>query len=218
MSQIRYLIVAIFTILSLNCTAQISRSDDINFFVKHYTTERIFLAISKYDTDSIHLNLLTVTMKTTDGYRPFPKESRLLLKFDDDSIVELNSFGDIIEYYRVEKEHTLKSSTSTSSVPVSDYRGIVTQSVHTLTQVDSPIDVYYTGRDYVITEEVLQKLFTHPIVKMRVELDNGDRQDYEESKKQSIKLLKKLQLAYKSVESKQKERIQNVNGNWTEGF
>lgn len=150
-----------------------------------------FLKYSQYDSNDgrdEHLDLLTVIMKTSDTYHSFPAESKLLLKFSDDSIVELESFGDVIKDYQC--THIGKVLT----------------------------DIYYTGRNYVITEEALQKLLTLPIIKVRIELGNGNRKDYEVGEKHGKKVLKKLQKSHEAVQSKQGQRIKNSNSDLKDDF
>lgn len=150
-----------------------------------------FLKYSQYDSNDgrdEHLDLLTVIMKTSDTYHSFPEESKLLLKFSDDSVVELNSFGDVIKDYQC--THVGKVLT----------------------------DIYYTGRNYVLTEEALQKILTLPIVKVRIELGNGNRKDYEVGEKHGKKVLKKLVKSHDAVQSTQNRRIQNSNGDLKDDF
>lgn len=150
-----------------------------------------FLKISQYDSNdgrNEHLDLLTVIMRTSDTYHSFPNESKILLKFADDSIVELNSFGDVIKDYQCTRNGM------------------------------QLIDVYYTGRNYIFTEEALKKILTLPISKVRIELGNGNREDFEINEKHGKKVLKKIVKSYEAVKSTQNRRIQNSNGDLKDGF
>lgn len=150
-----------------------------------------FLKYSQYDSNDgsdEHLDLLTVVMKTSDTYHSFPAESKLLLKFSDDSIVELNSFGDVIKDYQCKRIGKILT------------------------------DIYYTGRYYVLTEEALQKILTLPIVKVRIELGNGNRKDYEVGEKHGKKVLKKLIKSHEAVQNAQNQRIKNTNSDLKDDF
>lgn len=150
-----------------------------------------FLKYSQYDSNDgrdEHLDFLTVIMKTSDTYHSFPAESKLLLKFSDDSIVELDSFGDVIKNYEC------------------------THIANVLT------DIYYTGRNYVLTEEALQKILTLPIIKVRIELANGNRKDYEVGEKHGKKVLKKLIKSHDAVQRTQGQRIKNSNSDLKDDF
>ncbi len=150
-----------------------------------------FLKYSQYDSNDgrdDHLDLLTIIMKTSNTYHSFPAESKLLLKFLDDSIVELDSFGDVIKDYQC------------------SYIGKVRT------------DIYYTGRNYILTEEALQKIITLPIVKVRIELGNGNRKDYEVGEKHGKKVLKKLIKSHAAVQNTQGRRIKNSNSDLKDDF
>lgn len=150
-----------------------------------------FLKYSQYDSndfDNEHLDLLTVIMKTSDTYHSFPDTSKILLKFSDDSIVELDSFGEIIKDF---------------------------QATYIAKQLT---DIYYTGRNYILTPDDLEKILTLPIVKVRIELSNGNRKDYEVGEKHGKKVLKKLVESHKKVSSTQNRRIHNSNSDLKEDF
>lgn len=150
-----------------------------------------FMKLAQYDSndsENLHLDLLTVIMKTSDTYHSYPDESKLLLKFSDDSVVELNSFGDVIKDYQCK------------------YIG------------NHLTDIYYTGRNYIITPEALQKITSLPITKVRIELANGNRKDYEVSDKHGKKVLKKLQKSLEAVQSTQERRKKNVTGDLKDDF
>ena len=147
--------------------------------------------LSKYDStdgEEEHLNLLTVYLKTIDTYHKFPEESKMLLKFSNDSIAELNSFGSVTKNYSTQ------------------FIGNIWQSV------------YLTGRSYIIPDEVLTLLLSLPITKVRIELDNGNRQDYEINEGLGKKIRKKMIKSFKGIRLWQKERIKNKTGDLKDDF
>lgn len=151
-----------------------------------------YMRLSKYnsnDENNLEIMLLAVIMKTSDTYYSFPEgTSKILLKFNDNSISELDSFGDTIKDYMCKKV------------------------------ANSLVDVYFTGRNYIITEDVKQKLLSLPIIKVRIELGNGTRLDYELSEKHGKKVLRKLQKSFEAVEMVQQNRINNANGDLKADF
>lgn len=151
-----------------------------------------FMRLSKYnsnDENNVEMILLTVMMKSSDTHYIYPEgNSKLLLKFDDGTIVEMISFDEVI------KDHTSKYI------------------------ANSLVNIYFTGRHYIITDECKQKLLSQPIVKVRIELGNGVRKDFNVSEKHGKKVLKKLQKSYASIEKVQQERLDNANGDLKSDF
>ncbi len=151
-----------------------------------------YMRLSKYNSnndENIEIMLLAVVMKTSDTHHTFPEDtSKLLLKFNDNSIVELDSFGETIKDYMCQNiAHNL-------------------------------VDVYFTGRHYIISEDTQKKLLSLPITKVRIELGNGNRRDYELSEKHGKKVLKKLQKSFEDVEKVQQKRIDNANSDLKSDF
>lgn len=151
-----------------------------------------FMKVSKYsslDEDPLELTLLTVVLKTSDRHEIFPEDtSALLLKFSDNSVAELESFGDVVKDY--------------------ECRTIDTKL----------IDMYFTGRHYVIPANVQSKLLSLPITKVRVELSNGDRRDFEVSEKHGKKVLKKLQKSFEKIDALHQKRIKNATSDIRDDF
>lgn len=151
-----------------------------------------FMKASKYssiDDDQFELTLLTVVLKTSDRHEIFPEDtSTLLLKFSDNSIAELESFGDVLTDYNC---HTINAKL---------------------------IDVYFTGRRYVIPADVRSKLLSLPITKVRVELSNGDRRDFEVNEKHGKKVLKKLQKSFEKIDALHQKRIKNATSDIKDDF
>ena len=112
----------------------------------------------------------------------------MLFRSNDNSIVELDSFGETIKDYMCQNiAHNL-------------------------------VDVYFTGRHYIISEDTQKKLLSLPITKVRIELGNGNRRDYELSEKHGKKVLKKLQKSFEDVEKVQQKRIDNANSDLKSDF
>ena len=67
-----------------------------------------------YSGEGPDMELLAIMMKTSDTYHTFPEGvSKLLLKFNDDSICELESLGGTLKNFKRKK---LSSSWSTKAV------------------------------------------------------------------------------------------------------
>ena len=71
--------------------------------------------------------------------------------------------------------------------------------------------MYHTGRAYTIYEEDLQKILSLPIIKIRVELANGNRRDIDIKDKLGKKILEKLQNSYRDIKYTQEKRLENIN-------
>ena len=141
-----------------------------------------FMMLAHYDSaDSLYNHdQLIVVLVDKYSYLSFPEHSRLLIKFIDESIVELESFGNVLK----------------------SYSNIYSNGV---------VDIYKTGRTYTIYEEDLQKILSLPIIKMRIELANGNRRDIEIKDKLGKKILKELQESYSEIQSTQEKRLENIN-------
>ena len=189
----------IFLIVLLFCAIQ-SRAEDLYSYGESIDFQsgfvgslwHPFMRLAKCGStaeESSDKELLTIVMKTSDTYHTFPEGvSKLLIKFNDDCICELESWGGTIKNFKRKKI------------------------------ANSWVDVYYTGRSYIITEDVKQKLLSLPIIKVRIELGNGNLRDYQLGAKFGKKVLKKLQRSYKEVEKTQQIRIINSTQDLKNGF
>lgn len=131
-----------------------------------------------------HMDLLFVALVTSDTYHSFPDNSRLLIKFQDDEVFELESFSDVVKaHYNLGWNSTLKKY----------------------------VEMYHTGRHYKITADALNKLLTEKIAKIRIELSNGTYKNIVLEDKLAKKILPKLVNSFKSISTIQQKRLQNLN-------
>ena len=142
------------------------------------------LTLTQFDsngTDNLHMNMIEITMLNSENYYQFPDSSKILIKFNDNSIIELNSFGDVFkDYDTIEILHDI-------------------------------VSVYTTERFYVLTDDDFAKLMSLPIIKVRVELSNGNRKDWDIPESHGEKILKKLISSNEEITKLQKKRVQNTN-------
>ena len=59
--------------------------------------------------------------------------------------------------------------------------------------------IFYTGRHYLLEDTDMQKLLMWPIVKVEVELADGQTKDFKVSKKHGKKVLKGLQNCWRGL-------------------
>lgn len=150
------------------------------------STYHAFMRLCSYDgKDTIcHYDLIFVVLSASDRYYEFPENSRMLIKFQDDKVFDLDNFGDITKVYEnLGWNSTLKKY----------------------------VEVYKAGRHYILNEEVLTKLLNEKIAKVRIELANGNFRDFEIEDKHAKKIQRTLAESYKSVLAAQKKRLENIN-------
>lgn len=140
-----------------------------------------FALYDSNDEASLRLDLLLIQLKDPYEYFSFPEESKLLIKFEDQTIFELNSFGD----------------------RTTDYNSMVVS--------NRVVEVHYTKRYFLVSEEVKQYLLSHPIIKVRIELSNGKLKDYDVSERVGKKVLNKLQDSYNQLNDVQQIMLNNAN-------
>ena len=77
--------------------------------------------------------------------------------------------------------------------------------------------LYASFRKFELTENDLHLLLNQPITKVRIELFNGERLDYEVNESHGKKVLKNLQKEWEKVLKEQDRKINNTN-NLRDGF
>ena len=183
--------IVTFSANALNGVITSGKSVDIQpGFVGSFYHPRLQMAQYLSSDENIELNLLLITLVHPTEYRKFPSEPHILLKFNDNSISELVGFDEPITDYS------------------SSWNGL-------FKRYDK---FYFTQMKYEIDDETLNKLLTMPIIKVRVELANGDKVDYDIKEKHANKVLKHIQKTWQEVLNKQGERIDNVNGGYKDDF
>ena len=131
-------------------------------------------------------DMLVLYVNQNSDYAQFDAESRLLVKFENDSTYKLP----ILMEYGVEKDYDSSYN---------KFSGVVTES--------STYTCYDVTKDFVnsiINDGVLIK-------KIRIVFTNGTVADYDIDKGYMKKLTKGLQESYKKMEKKQEQQQKNMN-------
>ena len=157
---------------------------------------KVFMNLALYDDhreNSVPKYLFTVILKSSKRHLSYPKNCKLLVKFANDSVLELKSFGDVIE----ELETTIGVEQADDGI---EYTGKIYNPYYRPWISDTkPPKIFYTGRDYLLEDTDLQKLLMWPIVKVEVELADGVKKDFKVSKRQGKKVLQALQDCWRSL-------------------
>lgn len=162
-------------------------------------SDKVFVKFGMFDDqDKNHLPvyLFTVILRSSKKHLTYPWDSKLVIQFSNDSIIELNSFGPVINEIE-----------TTDGVGRSDDDFHFTWRVYNpyyekygIYNNKPPIEIYYTGRNYRLEDTDLQKLLMWRIVKVQVELSDGKWKDFKVGKKQGNKVLNQLQDSWRSLE------------------
>lgn len=156
---------------------------------------KVFLNLAVYNTgnnDAVPAHMFTVILKSSKDNISFPRTSKLVVKFSNDSIIELTSFGEV-----------MRGSGISSGVERSDY-DLDYEGRHY-----NPLDdgyfssgptmiktTHYFARNYLLSEDDLMKILRWPIVELKVEQSNREIKTYKVSKRKSKKIFKKLQKSW----------------------
>ena len=164
----------------------------------NFKSSKVFMNFKVYDDhreNSVPKYLFTVILKSSKKHLSYPKNCKLVVKFANDSVIELKSFGDVI-----------KQIEWSSGVEYADngieYTGRINNPYYDIPWLSHSmpyISIYYTGRDYLLEDTDLQKLLMWPIVKVEVELADGAKKDFKVSKRHGKKVLKALQDCWRSL-------------------
>ena len=185
--------VLMFTIQQAKAYGNYTYGDAVVF-----KSGKVFMNFCLYDDhreNSVPKYLFTVILKSSKKHLTYPQNCKLVVKFANDSVIELKSFGDVI-----------KQIEWSSGVEYADngieYTGRINNPYYNIPWLSHSmpyISIYYTGRDYLLEDTDLQKLLMWPIVKLEVELADGAKKDFKVSKRHGKKVLKALQDCWRSL-------------------
>lgn len=160
-------------------------------------SNKVYLYLALYDTgdeSGSPFYLFTVTMRSSKNNSIFPETSKLTIKFANDSIIELSSYGTDI--------HSLETSGVERSDVDIEYTGRMTNPYYRdyySHDIRHPVIVYYTGRHFRLEDTDLQKLLMWPIAKLQVELSDGKSKNVKVSKRLGKKVMKQLQDSWRTL-------------------
>lgn len=163
-----------------------------------FKSDKVFMNFALYDDhreNSVPQYLFTVVLKSSKKHLSYPRDCKLVVKFANDSILELRSFGDVIR----EMETSNGVEYADNGI---EYTGRINNPYYEIPWISHSmpyISIYYTGRDYLLEDTDLQKLLMWPIVKVEVELANGVKKNFKVSKRRGKKVLKQLQDCWRSL-------------------
>lgn len=163
-----------------------------------FKSGKVFMNFCLYDDhreNSEPHYLFTVVLKSSKNHLSYPRDCKLIVKFANDSILELRSFGDVI------REMDISNGVEYADSGI-EYSGRINNPYYEIPWISHSmpyISIYYTGRDYLLEDTDLQKLLMWPIVKVEVELANGVKKSFKVSKRRGKKVLKELQNCWRSL-------------------
>ena len=163
-----------------------------------FKSGKVFMNFCLYDDhreNSVPHYLFTVVLKSSKMHLSYPLDCKLIVKFANDSILELRSFGDVI------REMDISNGVEYADSGI-EYSGRINNPYYDIPWISHSmpyISIYYTGRDYLLEDTDLQKLLMWPIVKVEVELANGVKKSFKVSKRRGKKVLKELQNCWRSL-------------------
>lgn len=163
-----------------------------------FKSNKVFMNFGIFDDhrkNSEPKYLFTVILKSSKKHLSYPRNSKLVVKFANDSVLELRSFGDVIK----EVERTSGVENAVNGI---EYSGRIYNPYNEIPWASNAMPdilIYYTGRDYLIEDTDMQKLLMWPIVKVEVELADGLKKDFKVSKRRGKKVLKELQNCWHSL-------------------
>ena len=165
--------------------------------VVDFKSGKVFMNFAIYDDygeKSVPKYLFIVTLKSSKKHLSYPRNSKLVVKFANDSVIEVKSFGDVIQTF----EPTYGVKYADEGI---EYTGRNQNPYYRpwISDVRPPIMIFYTGRHYLLEDTDMQKLLMWPVVKVEVELADGQTKDFKVSKKHGKKVLKGLQNCWRSL-------------------
>ena len=185
---------------ALMFTMQLAKSEDAYTYGEAvvFKSGKVFMNFCLYDDhreNSVPKYLFTVVLKSSKKHLSYPRDCKLIVKFANDSILELRSFGDVI------REMDISNGVEYADSGI-EYSGRINNPYYEIPWISHSmpsISIYYTGRDYLLEDTDLQKLLMWPIVKVEVELANGVKKTFKVSKRRGKKVLKELQNCWRSL-------------------
>lgn len=184
--------VSVFTMQQAKADGSLTYGDAVDF-----KSGKVFMNLAIYDDyseKSMPKYLFIVTLKSSKKHLSYPKNCKLVVKFANDSVIELKSFGDVITQLDLSSgvEYADNGIEYTGRIYNPYYRPWISDAM-------PGIPIYYTGRNYLLEDTDLQKLILWPIVKVEVELADGVKKDFKVSKRRGKKVLKALQDCWRSL-------------------
>ena len=141
------------------------------------------VALAVTNVDGVEVPSMCLYMHNSLDYDIYDDDSRILVKFDDDTKMTL---------HRVNEDRTLKEYDNQV------LNGVLYHHYMTYTQ-------YYVNTDF------LNKILVNNIVKVRVVMANGNIRDYEIKSSYQQEFTKKLKNSYVSARKTNKQREKNMN-------
>ena len=164
-----------------------------------FKSGKVFINFAVYDSSNGNdspVHLFTVIQKSNKKHISFPEPSKLIVKFSNDSIIELTSFGEVIyeaEYINgVERSDTDIHYTGREYNPYD--RDYYFRDLPPLLKT-----IFYTGRNYLLKDTDQLKLLMWSIVELQVEQSNGVIKKTKISKRHSKKVFKELQKSWQAI-------------------
>ncbi len=157
-----------------------------------YKTGKAYMCLGVYndpDDGIAPVHLFTVMIKSTKSPIAFHRYSKLLIQFSNDSVIELESFGHVINVMETGTEGVERADAGI------EYEGRIYNPYDEKPYLhhDKPIQFFYfSGRNYQLGDTDLQKLLMWRIAKVQVELAGGEIKEFKIKKRQGKKMLKKL--------------------------
>ena len=157
---------------------------------------KVFLNLGVYNSgnnDAVPAHIFTVILKSSKDNIPFPRTSKLVVKFSNDSIIELTSFGEVM------KGSVISSGNVERSDYDLDYEGRHYNPLDDGYFSPAPTMIkttHFFARNYLLSEDDLMKILRWPIVELKVEQSNREIKTYKVGKRKSKKIFKKLQKSW----------------------
>ena len=199
MCQMKWIKHILLLICVLMFTMQQAKAEGAYTYGKAvvFKSGKAFMNFALYDDhreNSVPRYLFTVILKSSKRHLSYPQNSKLVVKFANDSVIELKSFGDVIREVEISLgvEHADDGIEYTGRIYNPYYRPWISDEM-------PPINTFFTGRDYLLEDTDMQKLLMWPIVKVEVELADGVKKDFKVSKRRGKKVLKELQNCWQSL-------------------
>ena len=188
-----FIVVLVFAMQQAKAESGYTYGDEVVF-----KSDKVFMYFGHYDDNhenSVPISLFTVILKSSKEHLFYPQDSKLVVKFANDSVIELRSFGGAVRFVEtssgVERADNDIEYTGRNYNPYYDSPGAYGSM--------PPLLIYFTGRNYQLEDTDMQKLLMWPIVKVEVELADGVIKKFIVSKRQGKKVLKGLQDSWRSL-------------------
>lgn len=178
---------------------QVKAGGDYTYGEDVYKRGKAYMCLGVYndpDDGIAPVHLFTVMIKSTKSPIAFHRYSKLLIQFSNDSVIELESFGHVINVMETGTEGVERADAGI------EYEGRIYNPYDEKPYLhhDKPIQFFYfTGRNYQLGDTDLQKLLMWRIAKVQVELAGGEIKEFKIKKRQGKKMLKKLQDSWRTI-------------------